>query len=54
MSYEPVHRTAGTFEAARLPPCDIDGCSFRFVLGIPAEASALSAAILLRSLALSF
>jgi len=30
--------------------CDIDGC----VLGIPAEASPLSAAILLRSAALSF
>ena len=34
--------------------CDIDGCSFRFVLGIRAEASARSAAILLRSAALRF
>jgi hypothetical protein len=58
MSYEPVHRKGyrppGTFEAARPPHATSMVCSFRFVFGTPAEASPLSAAILLRSAALSF
>jgi hypothetical protein len=54
MSYEPVHRTAGTFKAARLPHATSMVAPFAlFWVSLP-KPRPLGAAILLRSAALSF